>query len=108
MYGLDGAIPGTVDSTFCVLFAFDVMYSVLQVTISRGGGGKPFIIRRTQIWQIRQEHEGAAAEYRREGWRFEDMLKRPTAETVCGKQKCEMIIAAEEVIVFFLTQRKPE
>lgn len=39
MYGLDGAIPGRVDSTFCVLFAFDVMYSVLQVTISWGGGG---------------------------------------------------------------------
>lgn len=60
MYGLDGAIPGRVDSTFCVLFAFDVMYSVLQVTISRGGGdNKPFIIRRTQIWQIRHEREGA-------------------------------------------------
>lgn len=40
MYGLDGAIPGRVDSTFCVLFAFDVMYSVLQVTISWGGGGQ--------------------------------------------------------------------
>lgn len=38
----------------------------------------------------------------------EDMLKRPTAEAVCGKQKCEMIIAVEEVIVFFLTQRKWE
>lgn len=31
---------------------------------------------------------------------FEDMLKRLTAETVCGKQKCEMIIVVEEVIVF--------
>lgn len=30
----------------------------------------------------------------------EDMLKRQPAEAVRAKQKCEMIIAVEEVIVF--------
>lgn len=47
MYGPCGAIPGRVDSALCFsffsffLFAFDVIYSVLQVTVSQGNKNVP-------------------------------------------------------------------
>lgn len=45
MYGPRGAIPGRVDSALCffflfLFFAFDVIYSVLQVTVSQGNKKK--------------------------------------------------------------------
>lgn len=60
MYGLDGAIPGRVDSTFCVLFAFDVMYSVLQVTSSQGATMNHSSSDAHKVWQIRHEREEAS------------------------------------------------
>lgn len=60
MYGLDGAIPGRVDGTFCVLFAFDVMYSVLQVTSSQGATINHSSSHAHNVWQIRRQREEAS------------------------------------------------
>lgn len=60
MYGLDGAVPGRVDRTFCVLFASDVMYSVLQVTSSQGATMNHSSSDAHKVWQIRRQREEAS------------------------------------------------